>query len=346
MVERGLHPVLAGRRRNALEGLADELGGLEAAVADAAEPGTVRALVQPGDVLVTTVGPFLRHGSSALGAAIDAAATYLDSNGEPPFIRRVFEQYGPLAERVGIQLLPSFAFDSVPGNVAAALALRSAGDAATRVDVGYFMPGHRHGWDSGGSRASFVGAAIEPSFVWRGGIRTERGAARVRSFEVAGQRRHAVSAGTSEHFALPRLFPRLHEVNSYLGYLAGPPRAMQVLSLIGAAALHLPGLRSGLQATNRRLLRGSTGGPDAEGRAKTSSEVVAIAYDSAGRELSSVRLAGATNSYDFSARMLAWGSEMIASGHVADAGALGPVEAFGLDVVDAGVADCGIRRRG
>ena len=48
-------------------------------------------------MLVSTVGPFLRWGTPAIGAAIDAGAVYIDSTGEPAFIRRVFEHYGPRA---------------------------------------------------------------------------------------------------------------------------------------------------------------------------------------------------------------------------------------------------------
>jgi short subunit dehydrogenase-like uncharacterized protein len=36
---------------------------------------------------------------------VDAGAVYLDSTGEPPFIRQVFEEFGPHAERTGAVLL-------------------------------------------------------------------------------------------------------------------------------------------------------------------------------------------------------------------------------------------------
>ena len=65
MVERGMKPVLAARSAGPLRELADELApGLETATADVADPPSVRALVEPGDVLVTTVGPFVRWGGA------------------------------------------------------------------------------------------------------------------------------------------------------------------------------------------------------------------------------------------------------------------------------------------
>ena len=100
LVARGARPVLAGRTASKLERLAAELGGdLETATADVADPASVRGLVEEGDVLITTVGPFARFGEPAVEAAIDAGATYLDSTGEPAFIRRVFERrFGPRLE--------------------------------------------------------------------------------------------------------------------------------------------------------------------------------------------------------------------------------------------------------
>ena len=94
--------------------------------------------------------------------------------------------------------MTAFGYDWVPGNLAGALALREAGEAATRVDVGYFTTGGLGGM-SGGTRASAAGAMIEPAFVWRDGIRTERGAARVRAFEARRQepRRRSRSAPPS-----------------------------------------------------------------------------------------------------------------------------------------------------
>src|SRR5215208_3295171 len=105
LVGRGQQPVLAARNPERLAALAAELGGLETRVADVARPETVRALVEPGDVLLSTVGPFSRWGEPALEAAIAGKAHYVDSTGEGPFIRDVFERFGPRAHAAGIGLL-------------------------------------------------------------------------------------------------------------------------------------------------------------------------------------------------------------------------------------------------
>src|SRR5918998_1510863 len=130
LVQDGARPVLAGRSPDRVGELAASLGGLETRVADVAQPETVAALVQRGDVLLTTVGPFKRWGEPALRAAVGAGAVYLDSTGEPSFIRRVFDEFGPLAQQSGATLMPAMGYDFVPGTLAAALALEQAGPAA------------------------------------------------------------------------------------------------------------------------------------------------------------------------------------------------------------------------
>jgi short subunit dehydrogenase-like uncharacterized protein len=340
---RGVRPVLAARNAQRVEALAAQLGGLDTAVADVGRPDTVRALVERGDVLVSTVGPFERYGEPAVQAAITAGAHYLDSTGESQFIRQIFERHGPDASTAGCALLTAFGYDYVPGNLAGALALRDAGEAATRVDIAYFTPGRFT--VSGGTRASAAGVILEPGFAWRGGrIVAERQGARVRSFRVRSSNKPAVSISSSEHFALPRLHPSLRDVGVYLGTFGAASRPLQVLSAANSVLMRIPGARSATRAAVSRFVKGSTGGPDADARTKSSSFVVAAAYDGTGNELSQARLAG-VNVYDFTAGMLSWGAQRAAAGALQDTGALGPVEGFGLDVLQTGAAEAGLARQ-
>src|SRR3954466_10772937 len=98
------------------------------------------------------------------------------------------------------------AFDWVPGNLAAGLALAEAGEAATNLDVAYFKLGPVAA--TGGARTSSAGIMLEPGYSFRGGrIVTERGGAHVRSFEVNGRERPAMSVASTEAFSLPRVHP-------------------------------------------------------------------------------------------------------------------------------------------
>jgi short subunit dehydrogenase-like uncharacterized protein len=342
----GERPVLAARNEVRVRALAEELGGLDWAVADVARPASVRALVDRGDALVSCVGPFARWGGPAVEAAIGAGAHYLDSTGETAFIRRVFEQYGPRAAAAGSALVTAMGYDWVPGNLAGALALREAGEGAVRVAIGYFIRGGgaSAGAMSGGTRASAAGVFLEPSFAWRDGrIVTERSGARVRTFAVDGRARKGISAGSSEHFGLPPAFPGLRDVDVYLGWFGGASDALRVAAAGVSLATRLPGVRAVLSEVVARTVKGSTGGPDAEARAQSGSLVVAEAADATGRVLARVQLSG-VNGYDFTAGMLAWGAHAAAAGRVQGTGALGPVEAFGLDALCEGARSAGIER--
>jgi short subunit dehydrogenase-like uncharacterized protein len=352
----GDRPVLAGRDRSRLEALAGRLGGLPVAEADTARPDSVRALVGPGDVLVSTVGPFLTRGEPALTAAVEAGAAYLDASGEPPFVRRVFEVHGPRAAG-RCALVPAFGYDFVPGNLAAALALADAGalgagaggagtgsmaGRATRVTVGYFVTGG--GGFSSGTLASGAGLALESSFAWRDGrLRRERTARRVRSFPIGGRDWLAVSYGGSEHLALPRVAPGLREVEVYLGWFGRRSRTVQAFSTAVAPLAHLPGARALAQAVTGPLASRTGEGPDEQTRRRGGSLVVAIASDNDGRELAQVHLHG-PDPYTLTARLLAWGAHHTATAGLLATGALGPVDAFGLSTLQAGASTAGLER--
>jgi short subunit dehydrogenase-like uncharacterized protein len=345
LVDRGAQPVLAARNEARVRALAEELGGLEWAVADVDRPDSVRALVQRGDVLISTVGPFERWGEPAVQAAIGAGAHYLDSTGEGSFIRAVFERFGPGAQAAGCGLLTAFGYDWVPGNLAGALALRDAGEAATRVEVGYFNPGAGASSMSGGTRASAAGVMLAPGFAWHGGrLIDERSARHGRSFDLShGKQARAVSAASSEHFALPRIHPTLRDVDVYLGWFGPASEPLRAMSAAMAPVLKLPGARDGLDALFARFVKGSTGGPDAAARATSRSLILAEAYDASGTRLADVRLEG-INGYDLTAGFLAWGAQTAAAGGLQGTGALGPVDGFGLDALEAGCAEIGIAR--
>src|SRR3954452_7985964 len=344
LVDRGAKPVLAGRDAARLDALASELGGLETKVADVSAPDTLRALVERGDVLISTVGPFTKLGRPAIEAAVAAGAHYLDSTGEGGFVREVFERYGPQAKNAG--LLTAFGYDYVPGNLAGALALREAGDAATRVDIGYFTTGDTGpGAASGGTRATMASGPLAPGHAFRGArLVTEPAARRVRTFDLGRRRSDAFSIGASEAFTMPRIQSGLREVGVYLGWAGALSRAVQAMSAGASLVGRVPGARGAIGALLKPLApRGSTGGPDAEARAKVGSLVVAEAFDARGTRLSAVKVKG-VNFYDFTAAILAWGAQTAAGGGLQGTGALGPVDGFGLEALVRGCSEAGISR--
>lgn len=344
LVERGAAPVLAGRSARKLETLASELGGLDTVVADAEDPdGTLTGLLQPGDVLVTTVGPFQLLGEPALLAAVEAGAHYLDSTGEAPFIRHVFEDVGPRAEGRCV-LLPAFGYDFVPGNLAGGLALQEAGDAATRVDICYLNLGG--GGPSSGTAATLPSILMSDAYTYRDGRLVEaRTAEDVRTFvRHDGRERAGLSIGASEHLSLPRVFPHLRDVNVHIGWAggasAGVSKAVGVLRTVG----RLPGADTVIERVTALLARRTGAGPGERERESTGSYFIAEAYDGDGQQLTSVYLEG-PNGYTLTGQLLAWGAQRLADHGSEVSGAVGPVEAFGLDVLEDALPEVGLTRR-
>jgi len=344
LVARGSRPVLVARNLRRVEALAGELDGLDHAVADISAPDTLRAVLRPHDVLISTVGPFLELGRPAVRIAAEIGAHYIDSTGEGPFIREVFERWGPVAERNGVTLLPAFGYDFVPGALAAALALEEAGSTANAVDIAYFSSGFV---PSGGTRASTLRVLFEDNYSFRDGhIRPERIGRIIKRFEVGGETRVAASVPAAEHLGLPQSYPSLRAIDVMLGFRDSEVRLMSTAAHVTAALAKVPPLAHGLVSLADHFSKGSTGGPDADERARAKATVVAVAGKSGPTPgdldpLATVTLQG-PNPYEITADILAWAAVSAASGGLRRNGAAGPVSAFGLDAVQEGCESAGM----
>lgn len=344
MVRRGLRPVLAGRNAGKLGPLASRLGGLEVTRAEVADAASMRGLIGRGDVLVSTVGPFIRLGEPALRAAVEAGATYLDSTGEAPFIRRVFENFGPPAQRSGASLITAFGHDYVPGNLAGALALRGSRGQVHRIEVAYLIGGMgRAQVISRGTFGSAVGLLTEQGFTWRGGIQLEPTGSRIRILRLGGLDCPALAVGATEHYALPRLAAGLSEVDVYFGRCLPATLLVQLSCRAIPPLLALPGVRSLVRGIGTVAQHYIAEEPDPDALAHVSSHVVATAYDRSGAKLAQVDLVSG-DPYQLTADLLAWGAQRAAEHGVSGPGALGPAEAFGLDALAAGAREVGLRR--
>jgi hypothetical protein len=76
---------------------------------------------------------------------------------------------------------------------------------------------------------------------------------------------------------------------------------------------------------------------------RASTSTVAEVRDAAGELVSRVELRG-PEAYGLTAALLAWGSKHAAEHGVRGTGALGPVQAFGLETLSAGAAAAGLVR--
>ncbi|MBT0767680.1 saccharopine dehydrogenase NADP-binding domain-containing protein [Kineosporia sp. J2-2] len=345
LVDRGLMPTLAGRDGRRLSQLASELGGLDFRIADAADRGSLTALINPGDVVISTVTPFRTLGEEVVRAAVTRGAHYLDVAPEPPHIRKVFQKWGRPAREAGVVVMPSVGFSFTPGNIAGAVALQEAGPQATRVQVAYFVLGDfEQNSFSAGVLDSVTGALFEPGLVRRGGvIEAEMPGRRERTYVIDGIERSALSVGGSEHFALAQFQPQVRDVDVYIGWLRPDPKGRSLLPKSATSTARLSPGRAITKMMHRRLVAAAEEGPDSAGRTAMVSMVVAEAQDSSGNTLSRVTLTG-PNPYDLTARLLAWHASAVPNCGPQVAGAIGPVGAFGLTAAVEGARQAGLER--
>jgi short subunit dehydrogenase-like uncharacterized protein len=339
--KQGFSPILAGRNAERLRALAGELGGLETATADATDPATLQRLLQAGDVLVSTVGPFWKHGPAQLSAALAARAHYVDSCGESAYYRYLFEREREAARTAGCAVLTACAYDFFPGNCAADCVLQLAGSRAERVEIGYageVPPGYKI---SAGSQASGLAAMLEPGLFWRGGRHVvEPVGVRLGTFELNGSRRPGISMAGTEHLFLPELYPQLRDIDSFWGWAGRATRAVHHVYRAAAAIARQPRLKTWASAALGRLARSDGSGPADALRERATSFVSAAAYDARGQKLAVAQL-GDIDGFSFTANILAWTAGAIAQGALRQTGVIGPIQAFGREQLRKGHAESG-----
>lgn len=121
----GLRWALAGRNEEKLAQVRDQLprGGIGGAggvappstiVADVTDEDSLRALAEGTRLVLTTVGPFLRHGDPLVAACAAAGTDYVDSTGEPEFVDAAWLRHHAAAEASGARIVHACGFDSIP----------------------------------------------------------------------------------------------------------------------------------------------------------------------------------------------------------------------------------------
>jgi short subunit dehydrogenase-like uncharacterized protein len=339
LLRRGLAPVLAGRDRDALAALAHP-AGLDHAHADATDERSVTKLCAPGDILVTTVGPFERFGYSIARAAAQAGAHYIDSTGEVGFVRNLQQLLHNGAVQANTVMLPAFGYDYVPGILAGTLAAQQAGATARTVDIGYFATGPLWRGLSQGTRTTMRDGLSLPSTRWHNRSLVDvRTASHVQSFNVRGHRKNAFLVSGTEVLYLPKQFPALDNVTVYNGWFPKLSRAANALSALAAVASRTQ-FGDTLVETLTRPIIGPPGGPDIAERDRTRTHVVAVATDHNGPR-AEIHLEG-PSIYNLTGELIAWAADQIAAGRHRASGIIGPVQAFGLDALQSGCNAIGL----
>ncbi len=185
--ERGLEPVVAGRSRESVETLGQELG-LPARVFALDSADALAAELRGFDVLLNCAGPFSATAQPMMQACIAAGVHYLDITGEIAVFVAAHEM-GQRAADAGVVLCPGVGFDVVPTDCLAAK-LKDALPDANRLALGFDS---RSGMSPGTAKTSVEGLA-QGGRVRRGGkIVTVPLAYRTRRIDFGGGEKLAMT---------------------------------------------------------------------------------------------------------------------------------------------------------
>jgi len=157
---------LAGRNLAKLEEIRTRLAALEPAcaelpllIADSTDADSLHRVAAAARVVVTTVGPYLRHGEALVAACADEGTDYLDLTGEPEFVDRMYLAYHQRAIATGARLVHSCGFDSVPHDLGVLFTVGQLPDDVPVSVQGFVRAG---GTFSGGTLASALTAFSRP----------------------------------------------------------------------------------------------------------------------------------------------------------------------------------------
>src|SRR5436305_4561220 len=122
----GCRWALAGRNRDKLAALRDELTAIDPSCADlpllsadVTQERSLRELTESTRVIATTVGPYVLYGDGLVAACAASGTDYLDLTGEPEFVNVSYVRHHRRAVGTGARIVHSAGFDSVPHDLGA-----------------------------------------------------------------------------------------------------------------------------------------------------------------------------------------------------------------------------------
>lgn len=185
-VRLGLEPILAGRRRRAIESLAEELG-LECRVFDLHQLDPARHL-QGVTVVAHCAGPFSATSQPMIDACLSARAHYLDITGEISVFVAAQARHAEAVD-AGVVLCPGVGFDVIPTDCLAAV-LKEAMPDADRLALGFDS---KSGFSPGTAKTSIEGLREGGRIREDGKIRSVPLAYQCRDIDFGNGTRHAAS---------------------------------------------------------------------------------------------------------------------------------------------------------
>jgi short subunit dehydrogenase-like uncharacterized protein len=326
--------LIAGRDRTKLEALSEELGGVPLAAVSVEDRTGLREMLEPCAAVAACAGPFGLHGEPVVAAAVDTDTHYLDTTGEQPFMRMVFDRYGEKAAERGAALVSGMGFDYAPGDMIAALTAKGMGrleEIVLAYCVHDFAP-------TRGTTLSALEIMRGGDVVWRDGDwrpapRSANGGRWGFREPIGEQRMLRYPAG--EQITVPRHIDT-NRVRTLLSGMAVPPRLTPLI--VAATPMMGLAMRTPMRRATGALIRRLPAAPSESARKAARFTISCEARSASATRRGTVT---GTDVYGLTATSLAHGALLCADPSYGRSGALAPAQAFDparfLDALDIAV---------
>ena len=313
---------VAGRDPSKLADVAEQTGAEEVAVAEVGDVERLAVAAAGARVLLTCVGPFIELGDTAAQAALAARVHYADSTGEAPFVARLRSRWDESARAARVTMAPALAFDEVPADVAATLAVQDMPGAD--VTITYAFPSHA----SSGTVRSAMGILCSDGKWLKDGV-----AVPVRTGALRRWAPMPAPLGPrpsfSAYMAEAELAPLHLDVSGVATFLTTSTLRARALTpgllLLRAAARS----RAGRRALERALM---TAARDPVGERARRARWTVLAEASCDGRRRAVVVSG-SDVYGLSAELLASSALRLPARNDGEGGVRAPVQALGLEVL-------------
>ncbi|ABE73922.1 saccharopine dehydrogenase family protein [Psychrobacter cryohalolentis] len=109
---------IAGRDQEKLNELQSNLTSkVDIIIANSDDPASLDAMTEQTQVIISTVGPYLKYGEPLIKSCVDNGTDYVDLTGEAIFIKDMMDKYQEAAKQSGARIVNSCGFDSIPSDL-------------------------------------------------------------------------------------------------------------------------------------------------------------------------------------------------------------------------------------
>ena len=116
---------IAGRDEDKLKKLQDEIVSKQGnkadkvaiIIANSNNEASLDAMTKQTQVLISTVGPYLKYGEPLIKSCAQNGTDYVDLTGEAIFIKDMLDKYQDTAKQSGARIVNSCGFDSIPSDL-------------------------------------------------------------------------------------------------------------------------------------------------------------------------------------------------------------------------------------